>query len=85
MTVQQQVKTRKTTVLAIMSSREFEAGLNDARRGVPFNSHVDSWEYERGRLFACIAPLNMPLRIAGKLNLKAVALYAAAAQRKTLI
>jgi hypothetical protein len=84
MTVQQ-VKTRRTTVVAVMSAPEFERGFEDVRRGVPFNSHVDSWEYERGRHFACIAPLDMPLRIGGKLNLRAVALYDAAVQRRYVI
>jgi hypothetical protein len=80
-----QVKTKNTTIVRVMSSPEFERGFEDVRRGVPFNSHVDSWEYERGRHFGFIAPIDMPLRIGGKLNLRAVALYAAAAQRKYVI
>jgi hypothetical protein len=68
-----------------MSSREFERGFEDVRRGVPFDWRIDSWEYERGRHFGHIAPLNMPLRIGVKLNLKAVALYDAAVQRRYVI
>jgi hypothetical protein len=36
---------------------------------------------ERGRLWASLALVNMPLRIGGKLNPTAVALFEAAAQR----
>jgi hypothetical protein len=81
MTVQQ-VKTRRTTVVAVMSTPEFAKGFEDVRRGVQFDWRIDSWEYERGRHFGCIAPLDMPLKIAGKLNLKAVALYDAAVKRR---
>jgi hypothetical protein len=81
----QQVKTRRTTVRAVMSTPEFERGFEDVRRGVPFDWRNDEWGYERGRHFACIAPLSMPLRIAGKLNLKAVALYDAAVKRRSII
>jgi hypothetical protein len=77
-----QVKTRRTTVVAVMSTPEFDKGFEDARRGVPFDWRIDSWEYERGRHLACIAPIDMPLRIGGKLNLKAVALYNAAVKRR---
>jgi hypothetical protein len=43
------------------------------------------WDYERGRLFAHIAPLNMPLKIGGKLNPKAIALCNAAFDRKLVL
>jgi hypothetical protein len=33
------------------------------------------WEYERGRQWATLAPRDIPLRIAGKLNPRAVKLY----------
>ena len=64
----------------------FERGLNEARKGEPFDWRVeDAWEYERGRLFGHIAPVDMPLRIGGKLNPKAVALCGAALARKLII
>jgi hypothetical protein len=80
-----QVKTRRTTVLAVMSTREFERGFEDVRRGAPFDWRINSWQYERGRHFAYIAPISMPLKIGGKLNLKAIALYDAAVQRRYVI
>jgi hypothetical protein len=85
MSRQKQVKTRNTTIVRVMSAPEFAKGFEDVRRGVSFDWRIDSWEYERGRHFGYIAPLNMPLRIGGKLNLKAVALYDAAAKRKNII
>jgi hypothetical protein len=68
-----------------MASPAFELGLNDARKGVPFDWRNGEWNYERGRLFAHIAPLSMPLRIGGKLNPKAVTLYTAASARSFII
>jgi len=76
-----------------MESREFARGFEDARRGIPFDWRIGadatdanaSWHYERGRLFAHIAPLNMPLRISGFLNPKALALCGAAFKREFII
>jgi hypothetical protein len=76
-----QVPTIVVTAARIVGSPEFARGLADKRNGIPFDPRIDSWEYERGRLFACIAPLNMELRIGSNLNPKAVALYAAASSR----
>ena len=67
-----QIPTQKITVARIMASAEFARGLDDARKGVPFDWRNGDWNYERGRLFAHIAPLGMPLRIDGHLNPKAV-------------
>jgi hypothetical protein len=80
-----QIPTRPVTTTAIMSSSDFETGLNDARRGIPFDWRINTWEYERGRLCGHIAPLNMPLRIGRQLNPKAVALCDAAFVRKLII
>jgi hypothetical protein len=80
-----QVPTISITTIQIMSSPAFELGLSDVRRGIPFDWRDGRWEYERGRLFAHIAPLNMPLRIGGKLNSKAVALYDAASNRRLIV
>jgi hypothetical protein len=82
-----QVETERTTTARIMSSAAFERGLNEVRQGQPFDWRVNDtlWGYERGRLFGHIAPLDMPLRIGGKLNPKAVALCDAAINRKLVI
>jgi hypothetical protein len=79
--VKEQIPTRGVTVSMIMASPAFARGLDDARKGVPFDWRNGQWEYERGRLFAHIAPLSMPLRIDGHLNPKAVALCEAAFDR----
>jgi hypothetical protein len=80
-----QVRTNRTTFASIMASPEFARGLDDARNGVAFDWRIDTWAYERGRLFGHIAPLDMPLRINGRLNPKAVALCKAAFDRKIMI
>jgi hypothetical protein len=64
-----QIPTWRTTTAAIMASPEFELGLDDARKGVPFD-----W-----------APVNMPLRIGRRLNKGAIALYRAARARDLII
>ena len=60
-------------------------GLNEVRNGLPFNPDNDEWNYERGRCFGFIAPLDMPLRIGTRLNPKALKLAQAAFSRKLLI
>lgn len=73
-----QVATRKTTALAIMRSRAFQRGVSDVRTGkVPRFDEVglDQWNYERGRLWATLAPRSMPLMLAGRLNPKAADLF----------
>jgi hypothetical protein len=90
----QQINTIIVTVQTIMSDPWFTRGFNDARNRVAFDWRVGAdagdstnpqWGYERGRLFARIAPLTMPLRIGGKLNPKAVALARLAFERKLVI
>ena len=55
------------------------------RKGLPFNPNNGDWNYERGRAFGFIAPLDMPLRIGGKLNPRVIELANAAFSRKLLI
>jgi hypothetical protein len=80
-----QADTRTTTIAAIVASREFARGLSEVRNGLPFNPDIDAWDYERGRCFGFIAPLDMPLRIGTRLNPKALKLAVAAFSRKLLI
>jgi hypothetical protein len=58
---------------------------DEARKGLPFNPDNDEWDYERGRAFGFIAPLDMQLRIGRALNPKALKLAEAAFERKLLI
>jgi hypothetical protein len=83
--VREQERTRLVTIYSIVASKEFARGVAEARAGLPFNPDIDSWNYERGRCFGCIAPLNMPLRKGRELNPKALALAEAAFKRKLLI
>jgi hypothetical protein len=55
------------------------------RKGLPFNPNNGDWNYERGRCFGFIAPLDMPLRKGRALNPKAVKLADAAFDRNLLI
>jgi hypothetical protein len=82
---EQQVTTSWATTQTIMRSRWFKRGFEDVRNGLPFDWRIDQWEYERGRLFGLIAPPNMPLRVCGKLNPKAVILFDAAYDRRLII
>jgi hypothetical protein len=80
-----QVPTVTAKTAQIMSSLDFELGLSDIRRGIPFDYRNHEWEYERGRLFGCVAPPEMQLRIGGKINPKAIALFDAAFNRKYIV
>jgi hypothetical protein len=83
-----QIPTCKITTQAIMRRREFAEGADSVRNGIApdFDSFDDDyWSYERGRLWACVAPRSMPLIVNGKLNPKAIALYAAASKRRYII
>jgi hypothetical protein len=71
-----------------MRSPEFAWGVDSVRNGEApdFDSFDDRyWSYERGRLWACLAPRSMPLIIAGKLNPKAITLFDAASGRRYII
>jgi hypothetical protein len=81
----EQASTRRTSTHSIVASRGFARGLEEVRKGLPFNADNEDWNYERGRCFGFIAPLNMPLRIGRKLNPKAVKLAEAAFDRNLLI
>ena len=75
----EQIDTTPTTTREIMGSVGFAAGVADVRAGKParFDSSFDAdvWTYERGRQWAFIAPMSMPLRIRGKLNREAIRLF----------
>jgi hypothetical protein len=77
-----QVPTRPTTIDEIMSSPKFALGVADVRAGRGIRPDYDlwghdndRWNYERGRQWATLAPRDVPLKIAGKLNPRAVRLY----------
>jgi hypothetical protein len=80
-----QARTRIVSTRTIVASKEFARGLDEVRKGLPFNPDCDHWDYERGRAFGFIAPLDMPLRIGRTLNPKALKLAERAFTRKLLI
>jgi hypothetical protein len=84
-TTRKQVQVSGCTAQSIMQHPHFERGLNDIRAGRPFADHMNSWAYERGRLFGAIAPLAMPLFVNGRLNPKAVRLFNAAGERGLIL
>lgn len=85
----QQVDLVDLTIPTIMRRAKFKAGVEDVRGGMPgrFDKFADDpfWAYERGRQFATVAPRSMAIKIGGKLNPKAVALYVVAAERGLII
>jgi hypothetical protein len=80
-----QAATHQVSIRSIVSSDEFARGVEEVRGGLPFNPDNGDWNYERGRCFGFIAPLNMPLRIGHTLNPKALKLATAAFERRLLI
>ena len=83
--VRKQALTRLVTTRSIVARKEFARGLEEVRAGRRFNPDNGDWDYERGRAFGHIAPLNMPLRIGRALNPKALKLAKMAFERKLLI
>jgi hypothetical protein len=79
-----QASTRPVSIRQIMASYEFARGLEEVRKGLPFNPDNDDWNYERGRCFGFIAPLDMPLRMGRDLNQKALKLAEIAFKRNFL-
>ena len=83
--VRKQANSYCASIHSIVVSHAFARGVEEVRAGLPFNPDVDSWDYERGRCFGFIAPLDLPLRIGTRLNPKALKLAEAAFSRKLLI
>jgi hypothetical protein len=81
----EQADTHDVSIYEIVSSSDFARGLDEVRAGLPFDADNDDWDYERGRCFGFIAPLDMPLWIDGRLNPKALRLAEAAFSRNLLI
>jgi hypothetical protein len=84
MSIRPQAHTFLVTLHSIVASKAFARGLDEVRRGLPFDPDVDDWDYERGRHFGRIAPVDMPLWIDRRLNPRALALAEAAFKRNLL-
>jgi hypothetical protein len=83
-----QAETYSISIYQILRHPQFVKGLCDIRTGRPFDAELaeDGWFYERGRLFGCIAPLSMPLKLNDdSLNPQAVELFAAAMKRGLIL
>ena len=83
--IRKQARTHAVSIRGIVASSEFARGLEEVRNNLPFNPDNGDWNYERGRAFGFIAPLDMPLRKGRALNPKAVKLADAAFDRNLLI
>jgi hypothetical protein len=75
-----QARTTLVTLNWIMTRRKFLLGVADYRAGLGFHPDyehwpADQWPYEQGRLWAALAPKNMPVKINGKVNPKAAEVY----------
>jgi hypothetical protein len=71
-------------VITYLVCPAFVRGFDEVRKGLHFNANNDNWDYERGRCFGFIAPLDMPLRIGTQLNPEALKLAQAAFSRQLL-
>jgi hypothetical protein len=73
-----QVPTAFTTIASVMASAAFRRGVDDVRRQRPPRFDAEESDgldsYERGRLFAAIAPRTMPVLKNGRLHPPAVAI-----------
>jgi hypothetical protein len=76
-----------TTIEAVMRSAAFKRGVADKRanRPLPEQPPDDDWDYERGRLWASIAPRTMPVTLNGRLHKPAVALFRKAIVRREIV
>ena len=76
-----QVPTRYASNLWVMSSSAFALGVRDARAGLPHRATYDQWDtdgqwnYERGRAWALLAPLDIPLKRNGAINPDAITYF----------
>jgi len=74
-------RTRRVSNRWILWQQAFERGFTDGRANRGFSQEYDLWDldaqwnYERGRCFAVVAPADVPLRIKGKINPRAVELF----------
>ena len=82
MAIRQVAVTKKRKLSACMRAAPFVKGFNDMRKGKPLNYEAfpydtnAQWDYERGRLFACI--FQEPLKEGVKLRWQAqVAMFEA--------
>jgi hypothetical protein len=78
---EEQEPTHPVSIHWIMSQPQFTLGAADARAGRRYHADYDlwningQWNYERGRMWAAMAPRNVPLKRAGKINPEAVHYY----------
>jgi hypothetical protein len=77
-----QVPTRRVTIEEIMAQPHFMLGVADVRALRGYRPDYDSWAandqwgYDRGRIWATLAPKSLAVRRGGKINPDAVRLYA---------
>jgi hypothetical protein len=70
-----QVPIRWTSAQSIMRSKAFAAGVADVRQGRAPRFDTDDWDYERGRQWAVVAPMSMPVKIGRRVNPEAVLVF----------
>lgn len=86
--MKRQIPIGRTSTEALMRRAAFAIGVDDVRSGVApdYDGQDDRyWAYERGRQWACLAPVSMPLKVGDRLNPAAVALCKVAIERGLII
>jgi hypothetical protein len=77
----EQIPTRPTSTLWIMSQPSFALGIADVRAGRGTHRDYDLWDtngqwsYERGRAWATLTPRHVQLRRGGKITSEALAWF----------
>ena len=76
-----QIPVRSASVHWIMSQPTFALGVADARASRRYHRDYDlwntngQWNYERGRMWAALAPPDVQLKLHRRINPRAVAFY----------
>lgn len=74
-------RTIPITIAKIMGAPEFALGVADARAGRGQHPGYERWSvhgqwgYERGRIWAALAPRNLALKQAGQVSAEAIVWY----------
>ena len=80
-----QTDTRQTSVVKIMTTRDFTRGAQDGAAAAPWpKDKIVSWHYERGRLFGAMHP-NVPIKVGRAVNRLAVKLIALAIADRSIL
>lgn len=80
-----QIRTRDTSLLKVMTTRDFVRGAQDGASGASWPTDLKTtWDYERGRLFGVLHP-DVPVKVGRAVNRTALTLATIALVEKAII